>query len=325
MKGRIEMKKHLAFILTVSMLTVSLAACNNQIKTDEKNIENSVVHSKKEDVTITIPKDYIGDEFQENLTDEQKDLGFKTATKNNDGSVTYTMTKEAHENILKEITPKLEESLNDIVNSGKFPSFKKIEHNSDFTEMTVKVDKNTYENSFDGFANYSIIMVAGMYQMLEGKSGEDIVITLNLVDDVTKSNFETLNYPEDFETDTTVSQEAVVSNYAVTIDSARIAKNYENKDCLVVDFSFTNNSDSNQSFASAMIATAFQNGVQIDSTVGIYEDSSDVTDTEYKMLQPGATAKVTKAYILVSQTPVDIEVSEFLGNGTVTKRTFDLN
>ena len=43
-------------------------------------------------VTLTIPKDFVGETTQEKLDESVKEKGYKSATLNSDGSVTYVMT-----------------------------------------------------------------------------------------------------------------------------------------------------------------------------------------------------------------------------------------
>ncbi len=124
------------------------------------------------------------------------------------------------------------------------------------------------------------------------------------------------------------SDNGTLGDYTVAIKDCTIAKNYEDKDCVVVTFDFTNNSDTNQSFESALSAQAFQNGVQIDTTTGVYENSDsydDITDSSLTNLQPGATTEVKKAFVLSDMSPVDVEVTEWinLSNDKLAK-TFTL-
>ena len=111
--------------------------------------------------------------------------------------------------------------------------------------------------------------------------------------------------------------EAAKKEYSVTIDNCKIATNYDDKECILVDFTFTNNSSENIAFGSILMAKAFQDGVQLDSTVGVYDendDSKDLTDTEYKEIQPGTTLQIHKAFITTSKNPIDVEVEDFMGD-----------
>ena len=107
------------------------------------------------------------------------------------------------------------------------------------------------------------------------------------------------------------SDNGTLGDYTVAIKDCTIAKNYEEKDCIVVTFDFTNNSDTNQNFQSTQ---AFQNGVQIETTSGIYENPDsydDITDSSWANLQPGASTEVKMAFALSDMSPVDVEVTEW--------------
>ena len=119
------------------------------------------------------------------------------------------------------------------------------------------------------------------------------------------------------------STEATAADYVVTIDGSRMAQDYKGKSVLVVSYSFTNNSDSAQSFASAVIAKAFQNGVQIQDSFGV-----DGVDTNGYMaeVKPGGTSKVELAYQLTDQSDVTVEVKELIsfGDTKLAEATFSV-
>lgn len=109
---------------------------------------------------------------------------------------------------------------------------------------------------------------------------------------------------------TTVAQaETPQAKYAVTIDGSRVAKDYEGSSVLVVSYSFTNNSDSDQSFASAVIAKAFQNNVELEGAFMVDGMDSNGYMAEVK---PGGTSKVELAYKLADQSDVTVEVEELV-------------
>lgn len=99
------------------------------------------------------------------------------------------------------------------------------------------------------------------------------------------------------------------SDYAVTIDGSSQAKDYEGKPALVVDYTFTNNSDKATSFIVAIGAKAFQQGVELEMAMltdaGAYDAALGL-----KEIKPGATTKVQTAYVLADESEVTIEVEE---------------
>lgn len=104
------------------------------------------------------------------------------------------------------------------------------------------------------------------------------------------------------------AEEKAESEFAVTIDGCTVSADYEGNPAAIVDFTFTNNSDEDQSFASACMAKAFQNGVQLETAV-VMEDLGNGYLAEIK---PGATVSARLAYKLADQSDMSVEVEEFL-------------
>lgn len=101
---------------------------------------------------------------------------------------------------------------------------------------------------------------------------------------------------------------AADSEYAVTIDGSRLSTDYEGKQALVVDYSFTNNSGKAISFMIATSAKAFQNGVELNSAIGADTDAMSLLND----VKPGATIQVQQAYVLSDSSDVTVEVTKLI-------------
>jgi copper(I)-binding protein len=112
------------------------------------------------------------------------------------------------------------------------------------------------------------------------------------------------------------------SDYAVTIDSARVVQDYEGKDAVAITYTFTNNSDEAQSFMVACTEDVYQNGVELDLAVVDGVDSS----ASMNKVKPGASIQVEEAYVLQDMSPVDVEVYELfsLDNTMIAQKEFTL-
>ena len=111
------------------------------------------------------------------------------------------------------------------------------------------------------------------------------------------------------------------SEYEVTIDSASMTTDYEGNPALVVNYTWTNNSDEATSFAVAFDETCFQNGVEREMAI-----VSDVDTSNYmNEVQPGSTAEVTLCYELEDESEVTVEVRELfsLDDTVLAEKTFD--
>ncbi len=121
------------------------------------------------DVTITIPKDFAGDTTQEELDESVKEKGYKSATLNSDGSITYVMTKAQHKKMMEEVTENLNETLDEMVGSENYPNITDVTANSNFTSFKVTT-KNEELDMSESFAILGFYMFGGMYAVFNGES-----------------------------------------------------------------------------------------------------------------------------------------------------------
>lgn len=115
-------------------------------------------------VEITIPSDYIGEDVTQDELDakvEQAD-GFKSATLNADGSVTYIMTEACHKKLMQDMAQQLDSSLADMVGSEDYPNVTAIDSSDDYTKFTVTLssDAVSFQESIMTLAFY---MSGGLY------------------------------------------------------------------------------------------------------------------------------------------------------------------
>lgn len=121
--------------------------------------------------------------------------------------------------------------------------------------------------------------------------------------------------------------EGDLGNYHVKIVSAtKSTADYQGKDTIIVTYEWTNNSDSATSFAAALNAHVYQNGVGLD--VAIYTDIPQGYDvnSELTSVQAGATQDVTIAYTLSDTSDVTVEVTDLLTiSGAKVAHTYSLS
>ena len=115
------------------------------------------------------------------------------------------------------------------------------------------------------------------------------------------------------------------SNYEVTIDSASIEANpYTGDRALIVNCTFTNNSEENAAPDVALHIQAFQDGIELDPD--FFDSSSYDSMSASREVQPGNTYEFQKAFVLTNETSsIDVSVSELfaLDGGTLAEKTFD--
>lgn len=95
------------------------------------------------------------------------------------------------------------------------------------------------------------------------------------------------------------------SAYGLSIDKVVSTTDYSGKQAVVADFTFTNNSTDEATFAVAIDCKAFQNGVQLDTTWGQWDSENSL-----KSIKPGGSLTVQKGFVLDDASPVTIEASE---------------
>lgn len=124
-------------------------------------------------VTLTIPKDFVGDTTQEKLDESAKEKGYKSATLNSDGSVTYVMTKAQHEEMLAGIRESIDQSLAEMVGSTDYPNITNVEANDNYTSFTITT-KNAEPDLSESFSVMGLYMYGGMYGIFAGEEVDNI-------------------------------------------------------------------------------------------------------------------------------------------------------
>lgn len=128
-------------------------------------------------VEITVPAEFIDEgTTQESLDTQVSASGYVSATLNDDGSVTYVMTKAAHNEMMNGIRETIQQSLSEMVGSDEFPSFTNVEANDDFTQFTIETT-STEPGLVESFSVLGFYMFGGMYHAFNGTQVDDIAVT----------------------------------------------------------------------------------------------------------------------------------------------------
>lgn len=119
-----------------------------------------------------------------------------------------------------------------------------------------------------------------------------------------------------------LENEGDIGDYHCAIKKSKMTKDWEDKPAIIINYEFTNNSDSATSFDMALDAKAYQNGVELDTSYGNDENESYMKD-----VKPGTTFKIKRVYLLDDEkAPVEVEVGEFfsLNDDVKVVKTFDI-
>lgn len=192
--------KHRIFTLTIALLLVlSLAGCGSsepQTSATTQAATDSTTSTKTttgfEDlealgelevdqnlftVEITVPADFLGEGItQESLDADVAASNYISAKLNDDGSVTYVMTKAVHDEMMVGVRDNIQQALDEMVGSEEFPSFTKVEANDDFTQFTIETT-STELGLVESFSVLGFYMFGGMYHAFNGTQVDDIAVT----------------------------------------------------------------------------------------------------------------------------------------------------
>lgn len=175
----------------------------NNIKIDEESTavtENQSIEVDKGifNVEITLPASFFEGEDIDKIVDEVNGEGINII-KNDDGSVTYKMSKLKHNEIMKEMNNSLIEYIDEIKNSEDYKSIKDITYNKTFSELTLVVEQEKFENSFDGVVALGLGIMSMYYQLFNGINPEDYRVLINYKNVETGEIFGNVVYPDAFE------------------------------------------------------------------------------------------------------------------------------
>lgn len=147
---------------------------------------------------ITLPGSLFKGKTAEQIKADAQNSGVSEVTINADNSVTYKMTKEAYNKMMKETTDAMKQQIDNMKSGKDFKSIKDVKYNSNFTEFTVVVDKAAFEGSFDGFSALGIGISSMFYQAVDGVATEKLKTTIKYEDEKTGNVFNTVVYPDAF-------------------------------------------------------------------------------------------------------------------------------
>ena len=127
-------------------------------------------------VTLNIPADFIGETTQEELDKTVKEKGFKSATLNPDGSVTYVINKKQHEEMLKDVRKSIDEGLAEMANSEDYPTITNVTANDDYKsfKITTKSASKDDIGLNESFSVLALYMYGGMYGVFSGERVDNV-------------------------------------------------------------------------------------------------------------------------------------------------------
>lgn len=186
--------KKLMLIIALFLLT----ACGNDDKKSESS-DSINVDKNLTNVEITIPASLVNEQSMDEIQEEAKENGITDVVQNDDGSITYKMSKKAHKKMMKEMEEELIDTLDDLKNDDDYPSIKDVKYNKSYDDFTLVVNKEKYENSMDALATFAIGFTSMFYHLFNGEDPEKTNIKISIEDEATGEVLDTVQYPKDME------------------------------------------------------------------------------------------------------------------------------
>lgn len=122
-----------------------------------------------------------------------------------------------------------------------------------------------------------------------------------------------------------IADSGTLGDYTCVIKDFAIVKDWEDKDALLVNFDFTNNSEDSATFMMSILTKAFQDGVELETTF-LSSDNELYDDNSSKEIKTGVTLDVSSVFLLDNtDSPVEVEVSEAFSFGDAKlAKTFEI-
>jgi hypothetical protein len=125
-------------------------------------------------VTITMPAEFVGSDITQESIDANAGGMYTSGKLNDDGSVTYKMTKKQHKAMLDSIVQSIDEGLQEMVDSSDY-AFTKITHNDDCTVFDAYLSTEEVGLA-ESFMVMGFYMYGGMYGLLFGHQADNIAV-----------------------------------------------------------------------------------------------------------------------------------------------------
>lgn len=156
--------------------------------------ENIEVEENLFSVEITIPADFAGeDNSQESWDTTVAEGKCKSATVNEDGSVTIVMSKKQHNDMLEDLKLQIDAGLVEMVETSEGAAFVSIEANEDCTEFKAILSTD-YVGMVETLSTFALFLYGGMYNAFAGTTVENVTVTF--INQATGEVIETYNSAE---------------------------------------------------------------------------------------------------------------------------------
>ena len=115
-----------------------------------------------------------------------------------------------------------------------------------------------------------------------------------------------------------------IGDFKCVVKGAKLTKDWQGKDAVLITYEFTNNSDDPISFDGALDDKLYQDGIELESAILSSDEEAKLIDAVD--LKPGITKEVKKAYSLRNKkSEIEVEIQEiFSFSDDMIKTTINL-
>ena len=172
-------------VLLCILMMLNLVGCSGNKSSDDKKSGNEAsegiqvstgddsarIYNTVTNVKLTLPAslfEYVDEEIsQDDLDKAAFENGFISATLNEDGSVTYVMSKDKYNAYVAELAMSIDKGLEELCNTEN-STIVDIKHNADFTDYTITLDADVVGFT-ESFVSLAIVLYSAFYYGFTGK------------------------------------------------------------------------------------------------------------------------------------------------------------
>lgn len=178
------MKKLVIILLSMTLI---LTSCGGGDTKEESKTEVAKEETKQESgievdkklltVDVTLPVSLIEEEgvdIETTLANAKNTEGISKVVLNDNDTVTYTMTKDKHNEMMASIEQSIKELIDELI-ASEDNSIVKIENSKDYKSFDVYVDPEKY-NTLEMFNAILFYMQGIMYNSFAGDNNVDVIV-----------------------------------------------------------------------------------------------------------------------------------------------------
>lgn len=175
--------------------TPSTASSTTTVSDKPKSEGSGIqVDEKLLTVDVTLPASFFEGKTEDDIREAAENAGYKSYKLNDDGSVTYTMTKAKRDEMLNDYKESIDSTIEGMISGeNQVESFTKIEYNNEVSEFDIYVDAQKH-SMWDNFYVIIFYTMGSFYQNFAGANPDDVDVIVNFVDKDTLEVLETSSY-----------------------------------------------------------------------------------------------------------------------------------